>query len=1220
MMGGFGSGVKSELYAAKTVQYQREYAHQPVCNLFMLELVPKTAKRILDIGCCMGGAGRTLKQRQTCEVWGVEISPELARIATQHYEQVIVGDIEDDSVWHQLPKGYFDCVICGEVLEHLIAPNRVLKRLHEVTVPDCTLVLSVPHFGHASVIRKILRGDFDYEPTGILDDSHLRFFSRKNLWRLLIESGWLVTHSIAGIVPNELPDNLRDALLHSKWATPASLSETQIMGFAVAARPMPSDMAMGNEPTDGLVSIIVLNWNNLRYLRRCVESIFAHTRPPFELIIVDNGSTDGSRRYLNELVRQHRNVKVVLNERNIGAPAGRNCGLAVAEGDFIVFLDSDTVVTENWLDNLLRWMEIDPTIGMVGPCSNFASGQQIEVNYRNLKEMHEFAAKWCAEHCGTGWETAALISFCVLMRRSVIDAIGGMDARFGLIMHEDIDHSLRARVAGFRCWLALDAFVHHYGNRTSGRLGVEKMMDAAFPRFKEKWNLPEEAEKYRPRIMLVPELFDIRRRPPKPKDLYEPLPDPSTLKVLDGRKFKPLISLCMIVKDEADNLPRCLESVRGIVDEIVIVDTGSTDETPQIAERYGAKVIRYKWTGSFSDARNESLKHAKGEWILWLDADEALADGKENLRKLLEANEEYDGFILPMVSFVGVRSHREGHVHPAFRLFRNLPGISFERNLHEQIVNSIKKVKPDAKFGVLPVWIEHYGYLRPLVQRKQKVARNLELARKDLFANPFDPFAWYNLGREYMRLSQWERAFYCFRRALFYLGDNFTPYLLRCLCDAVECLIRLDRHQQALAFLKEGQQLPITTPDLWMLEGKVRFAIGDWTGALKAFQKALQFPQQLPTDFDWTEGSTSYGAWHWMGLCFQKMGQLGEALRCFGIAIQQALMRQRYYEPAISSFVALALPQCRSPMDLERLLEPFVPNGFSAHPPLAVLVAKAALSQFPLPHSAISIAEQLVRVGGEGQGAREEKQIADYASRITHQSPVDPIERQFVQAKLALLQHRYSEAAAIFAQVPLTAPEGAAAWNLRILAHALAGEWDEAFNACGSDSLWQWLLRRWQGLTVPTNGEITYLPRELFPALWENFRELLALLLQLQKFERYEQALPLLDVLVPDERERAELLGNLYGQFGFWEMALETLLPFAQDGGLTREGWRTLAKACQHKGFYEEAAAILLRLIESDERKDEALADYMALAGCYIAAGDNQRAEAVLALAQQLAT
>lgn len=1218
MAGGFGSGVKSELYNAKTVQYQREYAHQPVCNLFMLELVPKTAKRILDIGCCMGGAGRTLKQRQACEVWGVEISPELARIAAQHYEKVIVGDIEDDSVWQQLPKGYFDCVICGEVLEHLIAPDRVLKRLHEVTIPDCTLVLSVPHVGHASVIRKILRGDFDYEPTGILDESHLRFFSRKNLWRLLMESGWLVTHSIAGIVPSELPDDLKDALLCSQWATPASLGETQIIGFAVAARPMPSDVAMGNEPTDGLVSIIVLNWNNLRYLRRCVESVFAHTRPPFELIIVDNGSTDGSRRYLSELVRQHRNVKVVLNERNIGAPAGRNCGLAVAEGDFIAFLDSDTVVTKNWLDSLLRWMEIDPTIGMVGPCTNFASGQQIDVNYRNLKEMHEFAAKWCAQHFGTGWETAALISFCVLMRCSVIDAIGGMDARFGLIMHEDIDHSLRARVAGFRCWLALDAFVHHYGNRTSGRLGVAKMMDAAFPRFKEKWNLPEEAEKYRPRIMLVPELFDPRRRPPQPKDLYEPLPDPSTLTVLDGRKFKPLISLCMIVKDEANNLPRCLESVKGIVDEIIVVDTGSTDETPQIAERYGAKVIHFEWTGSFSDARNESLRHAKGEWILWLDADEALAEGKERLRALLEENDgvrpsshaprpAYDGFILPMVSFVGMRSHREGHVHPAFRLFRNLPGISFERNLHEQIASSIKKVKPDAKFGVLPVWIEHYGYLSPLVRRKQKVARNLELAKKDLRANPFDPFAWYNLGREYMRLSQWERAFYCFRRALFHLGDNFTPYLMRCLCDAVECLMRLNRHQQALAFLKEAQQLPITTPDLWMLEGKVRFVIGDWSGALKAFQRALQFPQQLPTDFDWTEGATSYGAWHWMGLCFQKMGQLGEALRCFGIAIQQALVRRRYYEPAISSFVALALPQCRSPMDLERLLEPFVPNGFSAHPPLALLVAKAALSQFPLPSSAIPIAEQLIGMTGErGENGNALK--------------VDPIERQFVQAKLALLQHRYSEAAKIFAQVPLTAPEGAAAWNLRILAHALAGEWEEAFNVCGEDALWQWLLCRWQGLITPTNGNGLDLPTALIPSLRENFRELLALLLQLQEFERYEQALDLLNWLVSDEKERAEFLGSLYGQFGFWDMVLETLLPLAQDGGMSRESWRLLAKACQHKGFYDEAAAILLRLIESDERKDEVLADYMALAGCYIAAGDSQRAEAVLALAQQLAT
>lgn len=1204
MTQGYGAGAEEELYAAKVDQYRREYAHVAVCNPFMLDLVPYQARRILDIGCGMGGAGKALKQRQPCEMWGVEISPELARIAAQHYERVIIGDIEDDSVWQQLPKSYFDCILCGEVLEHFIMPQRVLRHLQEVLAPDGTLVLSVPHVGHASVVRKLFSGSWDYETTGTLDNSHLRFFGRKNLWRMLAESKWLVTRSIASVVPDPIPEGLAGLLLQHRWATPVSLRETQIMGLALAARPMPADIAKGNEPVDGLVSIIVLNWNNLRELRWCVKSLFAYTRPPFELIVVDNGSTDGSRRYLRELVSQYRNVKVILNERNIGAPAGRNCGLSVAEGDFIVFLDSDTVVTEGWLDSLLRWMEIDPTIGMVGPCSNFASGQQVEVNYRNLKEMHEFARRWHAQHCGTGWETAALISFCVLMRRSVIDAIGGMDARFGLVMNEDIDHSLRARAAGFRCWLAVDTFVHHYGNRTSGRLGVEKMMDAAFPRFKEKWNLPEEAEKYRPRIMLVPELFDPRRRPPQPKDLYEPLPDPKTLTVIDGRKVKPLISLCMIVKNEAENLPRCLESVKGIVDEIIVVDTGSTDETPRIAERYGAKVIQFEWTGSFSDARNESLRHARGEWILWLDADEALAEGKERLRALLEENADCDGFVLPMVSFIGVRSHREGHIHPAFRLFRNLPGIRFERNLHEQIASSIKKVKPDARFGVLPVWIEHYGYLNPLVQRKQKVARNLELAKKDLRANPFDPFAWYNLGREYFRLGQWERAFYCLRRALFHLGDNFAPYLFRCLCDAVQCLIRLGRSQQALALLKEAQQLPITTPDFFVLEGQVRFNLGDWTGALQAFRKALQFPQQLPTDFDWTEGTTSYGAWYWMGLCYQKMGQLGEAARCFGISIRQALQRRRYYEPAVSAFTQLALTQCASVDDLLKALEAFVPEGLGDHPQLLVLLAKASLSRYPLPPLALLIAENMLT------------EAAALTSDGTDLLGWDEAEERFVRGKLALLRHHYHEAAAIFAQVPLTSPEGPTAWNLRVLAHALAGEWDNASAVCGDDDLWRCLLQRWQG----SDSKVPSIPEEWRVSLKENFRELLALLLQLQEFERYGQALELLNYIVPDERERREFQASLYGQFGFWDMVVETLIPIAQDGGMSRESWRLLARACQHKGLYEEAAAILLRLIDSDERKDEALADYMALAGCYIAAGDRERAEAVLALAQQLAT
>ncbi len=1192
---GSGAGVKGLIYADKVQQYRREYGERPICNLFIFDLVPPSARRILDIGCCMGGAGRVLKQRQPCEMWGVEINPELATVAAQHYERVIVGDAEDEGVWQQLPKGYFDCVICGEVLEHLIAPDRLLQRLTEVVTPDGVLVLSVPHVGHASVLRKLLRGEWDYEPTGILDDSHLRFFSRLNLWRLLLENGWLVTHSIPGFVPAPIPAPLAQALLSHRWATPVSLQESQIMGWALAARRKPPDIAQGKEPIDGLVSIVMLTCNGLRYTRRCVESLLAHTRPPFELIIVDNGSTDGTRQYLRELLQRHRNIKVIFNETNIGAPAGRNCGLAVAEGDFIAFVDNDIVATEGWLERLLRWMEIDPTIGIVGPCSNFASGQQIEVTYRNLQEMHQFAKQWSQSHCGMGWETSALISFCWLMRRSVVEAIGGMDPKFGLIMNEDIDYALRARAAGFRCWLAVDTFIHHFGNRTSGRLGVEKMMDAAWPRFAEKWNLPPEAEKFRPRIMLVPELFDPRRRPPCPKDLYEPLPDKSTLTVLSGHQFNPLISLCMIVKDEAENLPRCLESVRGIVDEIIVVDTGSTDETPKIAERYGAKVVRFEWTGSFSDARNESLKHARGEWILWLDADEALADGKEQLRKILEQDSEHDGFILPMVSFVGYRSHREGHVHPAFRLFRNLPGIRFERNLHEQIAGSILTVKPNAKFGVLPVWIEHYGYLRPLVERRRKAERNLALAKKDLKANPFDSFAWFNLGREYLRLGQWERAFYCFRRSILHHGDNFTPYLLRCLCDAVHCLMRLNRPHQALAFLQEVQQLPVTTPDFWVLEGQVRFALSDWSGALQAFQRALQFQQQLPTNFDWTEGATSYGAWYWMGACYQKMGQLSEALRCYGSSIQSALQRRRYYEPAINAFVQLMLPQCASLGDLLRAINPFVPGGFTAHPPLCVLLAKAVIANPPFPPKAVSFAEQLL-AAADGEGAEEE--------------------RLFVMGKVALLRHQYADAARLFAQVPIVAPEGVAAWNLRILAHAFAGEWEAAFSLCKDDAVWTWLLRQWQGNDALSLPEIAPV---LKPALLENLRELLALLLQLEEFERYEQAFPLLDALVSEEREKAIFLGDLYGQFGFWDMVIETLLPFAQDGGLDRQSWRLLAKACQRKGLYEEAAAILLQLVQTDDRKDEALADYLSLAGVYIAAGESEKAQAVLSLAQQFA-
>lgn len=151
----------------------------------------------------------------------------------------------------------------------------------------------------------------------------------------------------------------------------------------------------------------------------------------------------------------------------------------------------------------------------------------------------------------------------------------------------------------------------------------------------------------------------------------------------------PDITLCMIIKNEANHLEKCLSSVCGLVSEIIIADTGSEDNSKEIAQRFGAKIIDIPWENDFTKARNISLEYATSAWVLVLDADEAVDHWSENLLQPLLGAEYIHGYWLPIIHYVGDIPEADFVTDHVCRLFRNDKRIIFRGSIHEEIASSI---------------------------------------------------------------------------------------------------------------------------------------------------------------------------------------------------------------------------------------------------------------------------------------------------------------------------------------------------------------------------------------------------------------------------------------------------------------------------------------------------------------------------------------------------
>jgi GT2 family glycosyltransferase len=236
-------------------------------------------------------------------------------------------------------------------------------------------------------------------------------------------------------------------------------------------------------------SVIIPCWNGLAYTKQCLDSVLKRTTAPFEVIVVDNGSKDGTADYVRSL--KDKRIKLIVNKHNLGFARAINQGTAAASGEYFIWLNSDAVVTPGWLDRMIATADRAPWVGAVGPLTNEINGPQrvAKVPYKNLAGLPLFSETVALRNDGRARDAHRLTGFCLLVKREAARNVGTLDEGFGAGTYEDFDYCLRLRMAGYQLLLAEDVFIHHHGHKTFQGAGIEHTSASAANReiFIDKW-------------------------------------------------------------------------------------------------------------------------------------------------------------------------------------------------------------------------------------------------------------------------------------------------------------------------------------------------------------------------------------------------------------------------------------------------------------------------------------------------------------------------------------------------------------------------------------------------------------------------------------------------------------------------------------------------------------------------------------------------------------
>jgi glycosyltransferase involved in cell wall biosynthesis len=600
------------------------------------------------------------------------------------------------------------------------------------------------------------------------------------------------------------------------------------------------------------------------------------------------------------------------------------------------------------------------------------------------------------------------------------------------------------------------------------------------------------------------------------------------------------VSLCMIVKDEEAMLPRSLAAVAAYVDELIVVDTGSSDRTIEIAESFGAKILRHEWDGDFSAARNVGLDAATGDWLMYLDADEVLVDGEgERLRELL-GHTWREGIFLVETNHVGEMEDGTSVQHNALRLFRNRPQYRFAGRVHEQFAHKLPTLPERIEYS--RVRIEHYGYLGAVRDAKDKSTRNLELLQRQLADGVDTPFLHFNLGSE--RAASGDLA-----GSLSHLGRAWTQlledpqrlelgYFPSLSARLVKALNANGRYQDAIEMGDEVLALMPDFTDIVLEQALAYRALGQRERTLETFATVIEMGD-APSKYSATVGAGTFHARNILAETYIDYGRLDEA--------QAELEHVLEHHP-----------------DFVGCVEPYARVLLGKGTPAADVVARVAqLIPSPTPAQRFLLAVPFYEAGALDEAEAELHAVLD-AQPGAHAARVALAEAKLSRGDLA-------GAAELAAAVPAEALHAPAAARTMLFA-ALAGgagepALDEAFayaDQAGVTSADLAAFEAWRGgsgapSTVPAEAQ------SLLTAMLES-------LARLEKFDEFERLAAVVDRLDVPWREQRELLAGVYFRRGFLESAAREWFGVAERlGGPDERALLGMARLADAQGLADDA-------------------------------------------------